>query len=337
MKSCSSTLLLCLFALVATSFDSRGRADGINVLPSKRPVDLTIAKAERNVPWTLERASSNAKPSATDQKRPLWSLSEGIGAPAGVVYDPRNRELYVSQISGEGDKKDGVGLISRFSPEGRVIKMWWISGLNAPKGLALWKESLWVTDIDEVVAIDVRAGKVRKTIPIEGAKFLTGIAADLKGVLYVGDLLTSRVYRIEHGRVRLFSDDPALESPGALLMCDDQLLVAGWGYTTDYSTAVPGSIFYLDLKTRKRTLLCSAPRANWFGLSRQGPNALLAADFNNGRVYRIEHGGRSTCVLRLPRGCAGITYVPDRNLLVVTETRENRVAAYALPKAAKEK
>ena len=50
-----------------------------------------------------------------------------------------------------------------------------------------------MTDIDELVAINICAGAIRKKIRINGARFLTGIAADSKGVLYVGDMLTSRI------------------------------------------------------------------------------------------------------------------------------------------------
>lgn len=266
-----------------------------------------------------------------------WTITEGIGAPAGVVYDSQRRELYVSQIGGEGDKKDGDGLVSRIDLQGRVVNMAWVAGLNAPKGLALCGDTLWVTDIDELVAIDRRSGKIRRKIAIDGAKFLTGVAIDAKGLLYVGDMLTSRIYRVERDSARVFVDGPAIESPAALLISDDRLLVAGWGYTTDYSTTVPGSLFYLDPKTRKQTSLALAPRGNWFGLSRRGDKRFLAADFASGRIYEIDENGRSTCLLSLPRGCAGIAYVPDAELLVVAETRENRVAGFTLGAVAKQK
>ena len=135
------------------------------------------------------------------QLQPSWTLTEGIGAPAGAIYDPVTREIYISQISGEGDKKDGDGLISRVDVHGNVRKIGWVSGLNAPKGLALDDRTLWVSDIDEIVDVDVSAGKVRRRIPIPGARFLTGVAVDAKGVVYVGDMLTSCVYRIDRDRV----------------------------------------------------------------------------------------------------------------------------------------
>ena len=66
-----------------------------------------------------------------------------------------------------------------------------------------------MTDIDELVAIDVGTGKVRRKIAINGAKFLTGVAVDATGVVYVGDMLTSRVYRVEHDLPRVLIEDRA--------------------------------------------------------------------------------------------------------------------------------
>ncbi len=260
----------------------------------------------------------------------LWTLARGLGAPAGVIFDPQTRELYLSQIGGEGDKKDGDGVITRVDLRGTILEQSWISGLNAPKGLALHERTLWTTDIDELVAIDVAKGKVQCKIAIEGAKFLTGLAVDPRGRIYVGDMLTSRIYCVEENRPRVLAQGRELESPGAILCKDGALLVAGWGYTTDYSTAVPGSIYLLNLKSRKQTPFSSSPRANWFGLCPDGNSGYFASDFGSGRVYRIDHSGKPTCVVSLPQGCAGLVYVPDAKLLVVTQTPENRVAAYDL-------
>ncbi len=47
----------------------------------------------------------------------------------------------------------------------------WVTGLNAPKGMALVKNTLWVADVDQMVAIDITEGKILKSIPVEGAGF----------------------------------------------------------------------------------------------------------------------------------------------------------------------
>ena len=59
-----------------------------------------------------------------------------------------------SSINGQILEKDGNGYISRLTPEGKVVSARWVTGLNAPKGLRSVENTLWVSDIDEVVAID---------------------------------------------------------------------------------------------------------------------------------------------------------------------------------------
>jgi len=261
--------------------------------------------------------------------RPSWVLSDRIGAPAAAVYDRAAGEIYLSQIGGEGDKKDGDGVISRLDLNGRILAFSWISGLNAPKFLAIDGRRLWVTDIDEVVAIDIGSGKICHKVPIAGAKFLTGIAVDEKGTLYVGDMLESRIYCVKNGHVFIFAEGRELESPGALLIGNGRLDVGAWGFTTDYSAAVPGTVYSLDLKSRKKTVL-STRRGSWFGLSTDAGTGFFGADFEGGGVYHISRSGQAQRIAQLPRGSAGLLYVPEAQLLVVPETRQNRVVGYDL-------
>src|SRR5215510_5815377 len=81
--------------------------------------------------------------------------TEGLSNPESVVFDPTENVLYVSNVAGDAVDKDGKGFVSRLSPDGKIVTLEWAAGLNAPKGLALAGERLYVSDIDELVAIDV--------------------------------------------------------------------------------------------------------------------------------------------------------------------------------------
>jgi DNA-binding beta-propeller fold protein YncE len=106
-----------------------------------------------------------------------WRV-EGLSNPESVLFDPTQNVLYVSNIAGEAMAKDGKGFISRLSPDGKILTLKWTTGLNAPKGLALVGERLFVSDIDELVAVDTKTGKIAKRWPAAGAKFLNDVAAD---------------------------------------------------------------------------------------------------------------------------------------------------------------
>ena len=48
----------------------------------------------------------------------------------------------------------------------------WVSGLNSPKGMGVYKDKLYAADLENVVVIDVNAGKIVETIKVEGAEGL---------------------------------------------------------------------------------------------------------------------------------------------------------------------
>jgi sugar lactone lactonase YvrE len=124
-----------------------------------------------------------------------WTISEGIQTPESVYFDSDSGFLFLSQIGeGGGNGKDGDGWISKLSTDGKVIENKWVTGLNAPKGLRSHGGTLWVADIDRLVAIDIASGKISKEVPVPGAEFLNDVACDEEGTVYVSDLLTRKIH-----------------------------------------------------------------------------------------------------------------------------------------------
>src|SRR6266496_958619 len=83
---------------------------------------------------------------------------EGFLTPESVLHDTAQDIYFVSNINGSPTAKDNNGFISRLRPDGAVENLKFIEGgkngvtLNAPKGLALLGDTLWVADIDAVRA-----------------------------------------------------------------------------------------------------------------------------------------------------------------------------------------
>ena len=100
--------------------------------------------------------------SALAQSQESWS-AEGLKAPESALLDEARGVLYVSNVNGNPTDKDGNGYISKLSPDGTVTQAEWVTGLDAPKGLALHDSTLYVSDIDKLVAIDVGSGKIVNT------------------------------------------------------------------------------------------------------------------------------------------------------------------------------
>ena len=107
-------------------------------------------------------AATAASPTPADQPPAVkagWTVAD-MRTPESVYLDEASGYLYVSQINGNPNEKDGNGRISKLGLDGSVVAADWATGFNAPKGLRSYGGQLWVSDIDEVMSIDIASGKV---------------------------------------------------------------------------------------------------------------------------------------------------------------------------------
>lgn len=132
----------------------------------------------------------------------IWITSD-LPTPESVLYvaAKKNPYLFVSLIDGEGDAVDGAGGIATLTTDGKVIDKNWITGLNAPKGMGLYQNRLYVADITELVVIDIKKRALIKKIPVPGAVFLNDVTVNSSGVVFVSDTRTNKVHRIEQDAV----------------------------------------------------------------------------------------------------------------------------------------
>src|SRR6267143_4030128 len=128
------------------------------------------------------------KPGAAKQTAPVKAATVGrFQTPESVKWDSAQDVYFVSNINGAPNVKDGNGYISRMGPAGMVTDSIFMKGLDAPKGMALVHDTLWVADIDQVRAFNARTAAPVATVPVPGAIFLNDIAAAPDGSLYVTD------------------------------------------------------------------------------------------------------------------------------------------------------
>lgn len=158
--------------------------------------------------FTLFVTPFAASVQAQHQLEQLW-LTPDLPTPESVLYvgDKKEPYLFVSLIDGEGNVVDGKGGIATLTPEGEVIEQDWFTGLNAPKGLAVFNNRLYVADLTEVVVIDIKKQKLIKKIPIADSVFLNDVAVSTMGVVYVSDTRTNKVHRIENDEPSLYLDN----------------------------------------------------------------------------------------------------------------------------------
>ena len=268
---------------------------------------------------------------AQSDPAPVWE-SDGFSGPESALYDAKRNLIFVSNVDGQPNEKDGKGSISILSPSGKMINAAWQSGLNAPKGLAIVGNRLYVADIDTLRVFDVMNGKQVASHMAADAKFLNDVAADSDGNVYVSDFLGDAIYRLANGEFALWVKDEALQEPNGLLAEQGRLVVGAWGEMTDgFATEIPGHLKTVDLKTKTIASLGSGEAVgNLDGVESDGNGNYFVSDWFGGGLFRIKASGGAERLLTLEQGSADIGVMPAKNLVLVPMMKNGTVRAYKI-------
>lgn len=143
---------------------------------------------------------------AQKQLTELWE-TKGLPTPESLLHAPNSEVLYVSLIDGEAMTKDGKGGVATLNLDGTIKDANWFTGMDAPKGLALYEKQLYVADVTSVWIIDVVSGDLVKQIEIPGAVMLNDVTIDNKGVVYVSDTRSGKIYTLKNDKPEVFLED----------------------------------------------------------------------------------------------------------------------------------
>ncbi len=268
---------------------------------------------------------------------PSWTNKDALDMPKSAYYDPGSHYIFVSNVAGAPDRKDGRGWITRLTLSGKVVNAHWVDGLNAPKGMRASAGRLWVTDIDSIVEVDTKDAKVLRRIQLPGAKFLSDVAIAPDGTtLYVSDTVSSTIFKVatpgKKPEISPWFHGPDAEGPGGLFIDGNSLIVAAWGMPdADFSTPTPGRLYKVNLKTAQKSVITPGPIGNLDGLEKDPSTGdYFVSDWVKGIVYRVTSKGAVTPLLTGFKNSADIGVVPERHLLLVPEMGGNQLKAYDL-------
>ena len=254
----------------------------------------------------------------------LWDTEKTLTTSESVLYDATNQVLYVSCINGvPPDKKDNDGYIARVSLDGKILDAKWVKGLSGPKGMGQAGNTLYVTDIDRLVAIDIPSGKISNTWKVDGASFLNDVFVTADGTVYFTDSNTSKIHSLAQGKINTVVSDTILGGTNGILVEGNIMYVAGM---------MSGKVFRIDISTGKIEEL-AAGIPNGDGVERYG-DALMVSNWA-GQVYYVAPDGETTMLLdsqEAKLNAADIEVIADKNLLLVPTFFGNNVTAYQLIK-----
>lgn len=229
-------------------------------------------------------ACATSAPSRPVTLEPLWR-TEGFADPESIAASADGRVLYVSNVSGEADARDGVGFISKLSVDGVPIEREWLRGLNAPKGLAVRGGALFAADIDTLVEIDIATGAVARRIQIDGAKFLNDVTIAPDGAVLVSDSGGAKIYAVKDGVVSIWLADDRLSAVNGLLPERDRLVI----------TTMAGKLLAADWRAKTIVQLAEGI-GDGDGVAALGGGHYIASEWP-GRIFHVTPDGAHSVVL----------------------------------------
>jgi hypothetical protein len=258
--------------------------------------------------------------SAQKQLVKLWSTDTLLKVPESVLFDGKNNVLYVANIDGQPWANDGKGSIGKVGLDGKIIAVDWVSGLQAPKGMGLHKNKLYVADLTDLVVIDVTNGTIIERIAIEGAGGLNDVSADENGTIYVTDSRARRVYEVKDKKASILLDSSKLRGPNGILKHKGSL------YVLD-----AGSMYRME-KDGSLSKLAEGMEGGTDGIENVGGNDYIVSTWG-GVVYYVNADGTKQVLLdgrEQKINSADIGYDAAKRIVYIPTFWKNSVVAYEL-------
>ena len=254
----------------------------------------------------------------------IWRTT-GFSSPESVEWDATAGLFYVSNMGADPMAKDADGYITTMGADGVIRSDKWVTGLDAPKGMALLGGKLFTADIDQLVEIDIPSGQISNRYPAAGAILLNDVVAAPDGRVFVSDTFGNSVWVLEAGAMAIFAQNPMLMGANGLSVAGNSLIVANLGDVSQgFDKIKPGYVVALDLTSKAITYYGSPdPSGVLDGIEPDGAGGVLITDNMGGLLLQQSPGGVAVEVGKLEPGAADLEFVTDQGLIVVPLTPTN--------------
>lgn len=250
----------------------------------------------------------------------VWESPDLLSTSESVCYDSIRHILYVSCINGQPTDEDQNGFISAINLDGTIAMLNWIEGLNAPKGMAISGQFLFVTDINKVIKIDIDEAAIIQEFSIEGAQFLNDIAVDKSGNVFISDMLTSKIHIFQDGKIQNWLSDPLIQGTNGLFIKDNQLFIG-----------TKSGIISANLSNKEFSLIVKNA-GGIDGLKSYRKNMFLISDWA-GKVQLVGDDEEAQVLLNTTENkinAADFEFIPDMNLIIIPTFFDNRIMGYEI-------
>lgn len=267
----------------------------------------------------------------------------GLKVPEAVRYDADLDVYFISNINGNPSQRDNNGYIARVHPDSlnavTIIAEGGRRGLylNAPKGLAIQGDTLFVTDIYMLRKFNKRTGEYIGAVNLRdyGATFLNDIAIGPDGV-YITDTgiefdqqgnMThpgeNRVFKVNGLRVTTALRGDSLMNPNGITWdaANARFILAPFG-GPNLQAWNPG--------TAQTTNLVAGP-GGYDGIEVLRNGNILVSSWTDSTVHVVHGGSHMMPLVRNVPAPADIGVDTKRNIVAIPRFNDGKVEYYRIP------
>lgn len=245
----------------------------------------------------------------------IWETEPLLKVPESALFT--KDVIYVSIIDGQPWEADNKGGIAKVGKDGKIINVDWITGLSAPKGMAIVGDLLYVADIRDVVAISISKGKIAHKITVADAGGFNDVTADKNGVVWVTDSQKGQIYKVEGKTATLFMDN--IRGINGMKAIDDKLYVLN------------GREMFVTDASKTRTTIVPLEQGG-DGIEPVGNGDFIVTAWAGYMYYVNTAKGTKELLLdkHTTEKTADIGYDPATKIIYVPTFSANSIAAYKL-------
>lgn len=252
-----------------------------------------------------------------------YELKELLGFKNPRSIFANQEAVFVSNI---GEKtnfliKDKGGFISKLSKNGDIIDEKFIMGLDRPSSMFQIDYTLFVLDIDRLLAFDIRSTEQLFDLFINERSDLNRIVKLNDNTLLIGDNANSTLYKIDL-QTRTYEEILSLDTNK-------------FGNMSDF-TFIKNKIYIIASNKDKNTLisvydmsnknikLLKEEKAN-FNTIIAYENDVLLSDSSNGQLYRLNLSNKKGEALKIDKLNAITDMFLDNKILWLVELKQQKV------------
>lgn len=268
----------------------------------------------------------------------------GMNVPESVRYDAELDVYYVANINGNPSQKDNNGFIARVRADSTGVMTMLVEGgkngvtLNAPKGMALHGDTLFVADIDAVRMFNKKTGASLGAVDLspQKATFLNDVAMGPDGV-YITDTGIkfdekggtthpgmNMIFKLAGGKATVVASGDSLMNPNGITWDEagKRWLLAPFGGPNVQSWTAG----------QKYPAMVAGGPGGYDGIEITGNGTTLVSSWTDSTIYFMPSGHPMLMpLIKNVSAPADIGVDTKRNVLAIPRFNDGKVEYYNIP------